>query len=78
MPVERQVRHRLEVARALHYRAKRSDAIAMVLEAEHAAPEQVRRHFLTHVLMQEWLRSKKVKPTSDLHGLAKRTGVLAH
>lgn len=76
LPVERQVRHRLEVARALHHSAKQKQALEMVLTAEQAAPEQVRRHFLTHALVQEWLRSKKVKPTSELHGLATRIGAL--
>lgn len=31
MPIERQVRHRLEVARALHHRARQDDALRLVL-----------------------------------------------
>jgi transcriptional regulator with XRE-family HTH domain len=76
MPLERQVRHRLEVARALHYRAKIDDAMRAVIGAESQAPEQVRRHFLTHALLHEWIRSKRTRATPELHGLAKRTGVL--
>jgi transcriptional regulator with XRE-family HTH domain len=76
MPIERQVRHRLELARALHYRAKTSDAMRTLFAAEHQAPDQVRRHFLTHALIHEWIRSKKTRATPELHALAVRSGVL--
>lgn len=76
MPIERQVRHRLEVARALHHRARQEDALRLVLEAEYLAPEHVRRHFLTHALVQEWLRSKHARRATDLYGLARRCQVL--
>jgi hypothetical protein len=77
MPMERQVRHRLEVARALHYQRQQADALSLVLEAETRAPEQVRRHFLTHSLLHEWVRSRRVVPTPELHSLVKRAGTLA-
>jgi hypothetical protein len=77
MPMERQVRHNLEVARALHFRHAQTDALARVLTAESMAPEQVRRHFLTHSLVHEWLRSRRLRSTAELHGLARRTGVLS-
>lgn len=76
MPMERRVRHQLEVARALHFQRQQRDAISIVLQAENRAPEQVRRHFLTHVLLHEWVRSRRVIPTPELHGLAKRSGIL--
>lgn len=77
LPMERQVRHRLEVARALHFRRQQSEALSLVLDAERRAPEQVRRHFLTHSLVHEWVRNRKTTPTPDLHGLARRSGILA-
>lgn len=77
VPLERQVRHRLEVARALHFRHQQGEALALVLQAELAAPEQVRRHFLTHSLLHEWVRSRRVMPGPELHGLARRSGVFA-
>ena len=77
MPMERQVRHRLEVARALHFQRRQRDSLSLVLHAETSAPDQVRRHFLTHALIQEWVRSKTLRPSLELHGLARRTGVLA-
>ena len=77
MPMERQVRHRLEVARALHFQRRQPDALALVLDAEVRAPEQVRRHFMTHTLLHEWVRSRRVTPSPELHGLARRAGVLA-
>jgi len=77
LPMERQVRHRLEVARALHFRRQQAEALGLVLDAERQAPEQVRRHFLTHSLVHEWVRSRRLTPTQDLHGLARRAGILA-
>ncbi|GAA2109461.1 helix-turn-helix transcriptional regulator [Microlunatus panaciterrae] len=76
MPMERQVRHRLEVARALHFQRRQRDALALVMRAEASAPEQVRRHFLTHALLHDWLRSRHMAPSADLHSLARRAGVL--
>jgi transcriptional regulator with XRE-family HTH domain len=77
MPMERQVRHRLEVARALHFQRKQPDALALVLDAETRAPEQVRRHYMTHSLLHEWVRSRRVPATPELDGLARRAGILA-
>jgi hypothetical protein len=51
--------------------------LALVLDAEVRAPEQVRRHFMTHTLLHEWVRSRRVTPSPELHGLARRAGVLA-
>lgn len=77
LPMERQVRHRLEVARALHYQRQQRDALSLVLEAEARAPEQVRRHFLTHALVHDWVRSRHIAANAQLSGLATRAGVLA-
>jgi transcriptional regulator with XRE-family HTH domain len=74
LPRERQVRHRLEVARALSRLARRDAAEAMVLTAEHAAPDQVRRHFLTHELVHYWIRDPRRTPSPELVGLARRLG----
>jgi hypothetical protein len=70
MPMERQVRHRLEVARALHFQDRQRDSLSLVLQAEAKAPDQVRRHYLTHALLHEWIRSSKTTPSASLHGLA--------
>lgn len=72
VPVERQVRHSLEVARALTTAGRREDALSMVLHAERQAPEQVRYHFLTRYLVQLWMRSVKGKPSIELAQLASR------
>jgi hypothetical protein len=77
MPMERQVRHSLEVARALHFQRRQPEALALLLDAEVRAPEQVRRHYMTHSLLHEWLRTRRVTPTAELHALAVRTGILA-
>jgi hypothetical protein len=74
LPRERQVRHDLEVARALSRIARRDDALAVVLTAEQSAPEQVRRHFITHALVQHWIRDTRRNPSPALVGLAQRLG----
>jgi hypothetical protein len=32
---------------------------------------------MTHTLLHEWVRSRRVPVTPELHGLARRAGVLA-
>lgn len=76
MPRERQVRHKLELARALARTAETDDALRTVLSAEQLAPEQVRRHFLTHELVHHWIRSQR-RPTHQLVQLSKRLGHVA-
>lgn len=74
MPRERQVRHQLEVARALSRLGRRDDALAAILAAEVSAPEQVRRHFLTHELVHGWIRTTRIAPEAALVALARRLG----
>lgn len=76
LPRERQVRHHLELARAFHRTGNRDDSFRAILTAEREAPDQVRRHFLTHELVLAWIRDQRRPVTSDLHGLAQRIGAL--
>jgi transcriptional regulator with XRE-family HTH domain len=76
LPVERQVRHALEVARAYSARNRTPEAVAAVLEAEQKAPEQVRSHFIARQLVTRWVRTSRGKPSFQLAGLAKRVRVL--
>jgi transcriptional regulator with XRE-family HTH domain len=76
LPVERRVRHALEVARALSMRNRRDEAIAAVLDAEQVAPEQVRYHYMSRHLVQTWVRQQRGKPSFQLTGLAERLRVL--
>jgi hypothetical protein len=48
--------------------------LATVLSAEQTAPEQVRRHFLTHELVHHWVRDSRRAPESQLVGLSRRLG----
>lgn len=75
MPVERRVRHSLEVARALSSWNRVDDAQAALYEAEQVAPEQVRYHFITRQLVLAWMRGTKGKPSYRLASLAERVGV---
>ena len=75
LPVERQVRHALEVARALSSWNRRDQALAVLLDAERLAPEQVRYHFLSRQLVLGWIRTQKGKPPLALADLARRLHV---
>ncbi|MCW3843904.1 helix-turn-helix domain-containing protein [Micromonospora yasonensis] len=76
LPVERRVRHALEVARAYSWWNRLEDAQAVLLEAERAAPEQVRHHYLSRQLALTWVRRQRGKPSAQLVGLARRLRVL--
>ncbi|MGL5824482.1 MAG: hypothetical protein ACRCYU_06565, partial [Nocardioides sp.] len=76
MPVERRVRHALEVSRALSSANRRDQALATLLQAERAAPEQVRYHFLSRHLVQTWVRNEPGRPGFHLAGLAERLNVV--
>jgi transcriptional regulator with XRE-family HTH domain len=75
MPLERRVRHALEVARALSAWNRSDDALAVLLEAERLAPEQVRYHFLSRQLVLSWIRRQRTKPSYQLSALARRLHV---
>ncbi|BFU43383.1 helix-turn-helix transcriptional regulator [Krasilnikovia sp. MM14-A1004] len=75
MPRERQVRHALEVARALSARNRMEDALATLLNAEQQAPEQVRHHAISRQLVQTWMRRGRGRPSFQLAGLAQRVRV---
>jgi transcriptional regulator with XRE-family HTH domain len=72
LPLERQVRHRLEVARAYSARNDRDAALGLILEAEQVAPEQVRHHALSRDLVLTWMRRTKGALGDELTGLAER------
>jgi transcriptional regulator with XRE-family HTH domain len=74
LPRERQIRHRLELARAQARVAQGDDALMTLLDAEQVAPDQVRRHFLTHELVHGWLRTSRTRPRPELVALARRLG----
>lgn len=76
LPIERQVRHSLEIARAKAARSRREEALEMLLAAEARAPEQVRAHGLCRNLVVNWVRTSKSRPSADLAGLAERMSVL--
>ncbi|MFI6762460.1 helix-turn-helix domain-containing protein [Micromonospora sp. NPDC050417] len=76
LPMERRVRHALEVARAYNSWNRPDDAQAALLDAEQMAPEQVRHHFLSRQLALTWVRRQRGKPTAELVGLARRLNVL--
>ncbi len=72
LPTERRVRHALEVARAYSARNRRDEGLALVLDAERLAPEQVRHHFISRQLVLTWMRQQRNKPSLELAGLASR------
>ncbi|MFE9915376.1 XRE family transcriptional regulator [Micromonospora sp. NPDC005553] len=76
LPMERRVRHALEVARAYSSWNRVDDAQDVILDAEQMAPEQVRHHFLSRQLALTWIRRQRGKPSAKLVGLAQRLKVL--
>lgn len=76
LPLERRVRHCLEVARAYSRRNRIEHAQATLLGAERMAPEQVRYHFLSRQLTLTWVRRQRGKPSPTLVALARRLNVL--
>jgi len=76
MPMERRVRHSLEVARAFSAWNRTDEALATLLEAERMAPEQVRYHVLSRQLVLTWVRHQRNKPSSVLVDLARRLDVM--
>ncbi|MEU7909438.1 helix-turn-helix transcriptional regulator [Actinoplanes sp. NPDC049118] len=75
LPIERQVRHALETARALSARNLTKEALTAVLAAEQKAPEQVRHHAISRQLVQTWMRRGRGRPSFQLAGLAQRVRV---
>jgi hypothetical protein len=72
LPTERRVRHALELARAYSARNRSDDGLAVVLDAERMAPEQVRHHYISRQLVLTWMRQKRGRPAIELAGLAAR------
>ncbi|MEV6793641.1 hypothetical protein AB0M87_16915 [Streptomyces sp. NPDC051320] len=77
LPVERQVRHNLEVARALAARNRGDEALEILLQAESIAPEQIRHHTMSRELVLRWIRNSRGRPHSNLTALAHRLHVVA-
>jgi transcriptional regulator with XRE-family HTH domain len=75
LPVERRIRHRIEIARAYSAWNRRDEALAILLDAEQEAPEQIRHHFISRQLVVHWIRQQRGKPSHQLGALAKRLHV---
>jgi hypothetical protein len=72
LPVERQVRHALELARAYSARNRQDEGLARLLDAEQLAPVQVRHHYISRQLVLTWMRQRRGRPRPELAGLATR------
>ncbi|MFD9068471.1 helix-turn-helix domain-containing protein [Streptomyces lasiicapitis] len=77
LPVERRVRHSLEVARALSSWNRTDDALDALLDAEQIAPEQVRHHYLSRELVIGWIRGTRGRPSQPVADLARRLHIVA-
>jgi hypothetical protein len=76
LPVERRIRHRIEIARAYSAWNRRDEALAILLDAERDAPEQIRYHYISRQLVMRWIRQQRGKPSHHLTELAKRLQVV--
>lgn len=73
LPIERRVRHAIETARAYVRWNRTQEALALLLDAEQYAPEQVRYHRLSRILVRELIRLPR--PSDRTIELAYRMGV---
>ncbi|RDI23023.1 helix-turn-helix protein [Lentzea flaviverrucosa] len=73
LPTERRVRHAIETARAYVRWNRVDEALAVLLAAEQDAPEQVRYHRLSRILVREMIRLPR--PATRAVELAYRMGV---
>ena len=74
LPVERRVRHALEVAKVYTMTNREADALQVLLHAERDAPEQVRHHYIARELVLTCLRrGRTIRP--ELDALAARLQV---
>jgi transcriptional regulator with XRE-family HTH domain len=71
LPVERRVRHALEVAKVYTFANRADQAREVVLSAEREAPEQVRHHYIAREIVLTWLRQSR-RPDGQLDALAQR------
>jgi len=76
MPIERRVRHLLDLSRAYNIVGRRDAALATMLDAERLAPEQIRHHYLSKQLVLSWVRNARGKPELELVGLARRMRIV--
>ncbi|MFI7671184.1 helix-turn-helix domain-containing protein [Nocardia sp. NPDC049526] len=76
LPVERRIRHQLELARAFNLAGRQQDSVSALLDAEQAAPEQVRHHYLSRQLVLTWMRNAHGSPSFVLQALAQRMHVV--
>jgi hypothetical protein len=77
MPVERRVRHALDVAHAYTARRRAEQAQDVMLRAERVAPEQVRYHAMSRQLVMQWLSQSRGRPSRHLNDLARRMRLVA-
>lgn len=73
LPVERRVRHSIEVARVFVRHNKAEEALTQLLDAERVAPDQVRYHQLSRMIVREILA--RPRPPRLAGDLAHRMGV---
>lgn len=76
LPLERRVRHALEVARAYSAQNRTDEALALLLDAEELAPEQVRYHHISRRLVTTWVRQQRGRPGHQLASIAQRLRIV--
>jgi transcriptional regulator with XRE-family HTH domain len=75
LPMERRIRHAIELARAYSAWNRRDEALTTLLNAEHQAPEHVRHHYISRQIVLSWIRQERGKPPQRLADLASRLNV---
>ena len=76
LPIERRVRHKLDLARAHHARGQRDAAETLLLDANELAPEQVGSHYITGALLTAWARSPRDATNQHIAALTEKLGIV--
>ena len=76
LPIERRVRHKLDLARAHHERGHRDEAVGLVLDADELAPEQVGSHYITRSLVTAWIKTGREGASRPVADLAQRLQIV--
>ena len=76
LPIERRVRHKLDLARAHHERGHRDEAVSLLLDADELAPEQVGSHYIARSLVTAWIKTGREGASRPVADLAQRLQIV--
>jgi tetratricopeptide (TPR) repeat protein len=76
LPIERRVRHKLDLARAHLECGHREEAVDLLLDADELAPEQVGSHYIARSLVTAWIKMGREGASRSVADLAQRLQIV--